>query len=73
MSGSGYGTLFEITPEGELTTLHNFDMTDGAGPAGGLVQATDGNFYGTTTFGGNWPLLHLGRLWRNRFQLVRRP
>ncbi len=55
MSGSGYGTLFEITPEGELTTLHNFDMTDGAGPAGGLVQATDGNFYGTTTFGGNWP------------------
>ena len=50
--GSGDGTLFEITPGGELTTLHNFDMTDGAGPWGGLVQATDGNFYGVTISGG---------------------
>jgi uncharacterized repeat protein (TIGR03803 family) len=49
---SGDGTLFEITSEGELTTLHNFDMTDGAQPWGGLVQATDGNFYGTTALDG---------------------
>ena len=48
----GDGTVFEITPEGELTTLHNFDLTDGAAVWGGLVQATDGNFYGTTTLGG---------------------
>jgi uncharacterized repeat protein (TIGR03803 family) len=53
--GSGYGTLFEITPEGELTTLHDFDMTDGDGPWGGLVQGTDGNLYGTTGMGGNGP------------------
>jgi len=52
---AGDGTVFEITPEGELTTLHNFDQTDGAGLWGGLVQATDGNLYGTTINGGNGP------------------
>jgi hypothetical protein len=34
-----------------LTTLHSFDGTDGAGPAG-LVQGANGNFYGTTIGGG---------------------
>lgn len=50
-----FGTLFEITPEGNLTTLYNFcsqsNCSDGRSP-GGLVQATDGNFYGTTKGGG---------------------
>jgi uncharacterized repeat protein (TIGR03803 family) len=47
------GTVFKITPSGVLTTLHSFDETDGDQPAdAGLVQATDGNFYGTTAFGG---------------------
>jgi uncharacterized repeat protein (TIGR03803 family) len=44
----GCGTVFEITPGGDLTTLHSFVISDGAFPAGGLLQATDGNFYGTT-------------------------
>ena len=52
---SGDGTVFRITPAGVLTTLHNFNndsLGDGSGPAAGLVQGTDGNFYGTTYFGG---------------------
>ena len=44
---NNYGTVFKMTPEGMLTTLHSFDGTDGSGPTG-LVQATDGSFYGTT-------------------------
>jgi uncharacterized repeat protein (TIGR03803 family) len=49
---AGNGTVFEITPSGTLRTLHSFDGTDGANPFGGLVEGTDGNFYGTTTLGG---------------------
>jgi uncharacterized repeat protein (TIGR03803 family) len=48
----GCGTVFEITPSGALTTLHSFDNSDGASPYAGLVQATDGNLYGTTAAGG---------------------
>ena len=48
-----YGTVFKITPGGVLTTLHTFDITDGASPGAGLVQATDRNFYGTTESGGD--------------------
>ncbi len=48
----GYGTVFEITREGRLTTLHSFDVTDGENPIGGLVLGADGKFYGTTSAGG---------------------
>jgi len=48
----GCGTVFQITAGGTLTTLHSFDVTDGSEPIGGLVQATDGKFYGTTFYGG---------------------
>jgi uncharacterized repeat protein (TIGR03803 family) len=47
-----YGTVFEITPAGQLTTLYGFAFTDGAYPYAGLIQASDGNFYGTTQNGG---------------------
>jgi uncharacterized repeat protein (TIGR03803 family) len=52
----GCGTIFKITPTGTLTTLYSFcsqaGCTDGRTPFSGLVQAADGNFYGTTYFGG---------------------
>src|SRR5580692_3991332 len=50
--GSGCGTIFQITPEGKFTKLHTFDGMDGRYPYVGLLQATDGNFYGTTYAGG---------------------
>jgi uncharacterized repeat protein (TIGR03803 family) len=46
------GTVFKFTPDGVLTTLHDFSSSDGRFPEGGLIQATDGNFYGTTSDGG---------------------
>ena len=51
---AGSGTVFRITPGGILTVMHAFaaDPTDGGFPAGAVIQATDGNFYGTTESGG---------------------
>jgi uncharacterized repeat protein (TIGR03803 family) len=51
-NGTGCGTVFKITPRGTFTTLHSFEGTDGSEPWAGLVQATDGDFYGTTAAGG---------------------
>lgn len=48
----GCGTLFRLTTAGALTTLHIFSRSDGAEPWGGLVQTSNGNFYGTTYTGG---------------------
>jgi uncharacterized repeat protein (TIGR03803 family) len=50
--GLGYGVVFRITPEGDYTWLYQFHGSEGANPYGGLVQGTDGNFYGTTYGGG---------------------
>jgi uncharacterized repeat protein (TIGR03803 family) len=50
------GTVFKMTPAGTVTVLHQFagvgGGTDGANPWAALIQATDGNFYGTTVHGG---------------------
>jgi uncharacterized repeat protein (TIGR03803 family) len=47
------GTLFKVSATGHLTVLHNMTGTDGKAPAGPeLMQASDGNFYGVTLFGG---------------------
>ena len=50
----GYGTVFRVSPSGSETNLHSFNSsaTDGVYPSGGLVQGSDGNFYGTTMIGG---------------------
>ena len=47
--GGGCGTVFKLSTAGKLTTLHSFLMSDGATPWAGLVQGSDGNFYGTTS------------------------
>jgi len=44
------GVVFKITPAGKLSVLHVFAGNgDGTQPIGGLVQASDGNLYGTTS------------------------
>lgn len=52
----GGGTVFKITPAGTYSVLHTFcaesSCADGSGPNGPLVQASDGDFYGTTQVGG---------------------
>jgi uncharacterized repeat protein (TIGR03803 family) len=62
---SGYGTVFKMTPAGVLTTLVEFTgngtINKGEAPIAGLVQGSDGNFYGTTSVGGtNAPDGHYG-------------
>jgi uncharacterized repeat protein (TIGR03803 family) len=53
---SGCGTIFEVTATGEETTLYSFcsqaGCADGAHPDGTLIMDGQGNFYGTTFYGG---------------------
>ena len=49
----GCGTVFKITPSGAFVTLHTFAGPEGSLPGASLIQATDADFYGTTTGGGN--------------------
>jgi uncharacterized repeat protein (TIGR03803 family) len=50
----GDGTIFKVTPAGAETVLYSFGntSTDGINPNGNMIQASDGNFYGTTGAGG---------------------
>jgi len=54
--GYSCGTFFRITLAGEITTLYTFCLQDGCldgeDPSGPIVQASDGDFYGTTNGGG---------------------
>ncbi|HEY2532519.1 MAG TPA: choice-of-anchor tandem repeat GloVer-containing protein [Xanthobacteraceae bacterium] len=50
---SGHGTVFKITPSGVETVLYSFaGGNDGANPEAGVIQGSDGNFYGATYLGG---------------------
>src|SRR5258708_6615090 len=52
----GAGTIFRIDPNTDIgSVLHSFDNgSNGGYPVGGLTVASDGNFYGTTAFGGDY-------------------
>lgn len=53
--GTGYaGTVFKMTPNGDLSALASFNGSNGAYPYAGLVQGNDGNLYGTTSQGGTF-------------------
>src|SRR6185437_10378585 len=56
----GWGTVFRMTPDGDLTTLVIFNGTNGAYP-NGLILGKDGNLYGTTEYGGNLSLGNYAR------------
>lgn len=47
----GCGTIYRITADDTFSVLYSFQEPDW-GPSSGLIQATDGNFYGTTAWGG---------------------
>lgn len=50
------GTIFKISLQGTFTQMHSFCnpqiCLDGLDPIAGVIQATDGNFYGTAYLGG---------------------
>jgi len=52
----GMGSVFEVSRSGALTTLYSFcaatNCADGSDPRAGLVEGANGNFYGTTNYGG---------------------
>ena len=53
--GNNEGVVFEISPAGVFTDLHDFDLSqDGGEPFSALVQGTNGVLYGTTNLGGTF-------------------
>jgi uncharacterized repeat protein (TIGR03803 family) len=57
--GTGYGVIFQITTNGALSTPVLFNGTNGTA-ASALTRGSDGNFYGTTLWGGNTSIFTLG-------------
>ncbi len=50
---AGIGTVFSITTGGTFNVIGSFNFTHGYYPSGEVIKGSDGNFYGTTTSGGN--------------------
>ncbi|KAI9008718.1 hypothetical protein DFJ74DRAFT_711813 [Hyaloraphidium curvatum] len=46
------GTVFRLTPDGQLSTIASFNGTNGASPRAGLIVGGDDHLYGTTFVGG---------------------
>jgi uncharacterized repeat protein (TIGR03803 family) len=52
---TGAGTIFKVTPQGEYSVFYNFpDGSGGAQPRTDLLMDKAGNFYGTTSGGGDY-------------------
>ncbi len=47
------GTVFKLSPKGEVSWVTSFMGTNGARPMAALCEGRDGNFYGTTSRGGD--------------------
>jgi uncharacterized repeat protein (TIGR03803 family) len=54
--GAGCGVVFKLSKAGRESVLHSFcsrsTCGDGANPQGGVIRDAQGNFYGTTIYGG---------------------
>ena len=68
------GIVFQITPQGQFTTIYSFcalsKCVDGQGPEEGLTLGSDGNLYGTTYFGGAHQSCGLGMGCGTVFQIT---
>src|SRR5687768_12062521 len=49
---AGFGTVFHVTSQGEVTRLVSFNGDNGVFPDGGLTLGSDGKYYGVTFGGG---------------------
>lgn len=68
----GCGVLFRLDSKDNETALYSFTgyPTDGELPAGGLVRDKQGNFYGTTYYGGAYDVGTVFRVDRNGKETV---
>ena len=53
-AATGFGSIYRITTSGTFSVLYTCDGTICYAPEGPLVQGTDGNFYGTSAYGGGF-------------------
>jgi len=62
------GAVYKLSKSGKLVVLHNLNEgTDGANPYGGEIRDKNGDFYGTTSNGGDLrcnPDFGCGTVWK---------
>src|SRR5688500_2135867 len=49
---AGFGTIFEVTPQGEINRRLSFNGDNGLYPETSLILASDGKYYGVASGGG---------------------